>query len=158
MRANLEASKAAPAAADFYYGEMEMRRLAAGRWLSERTLLSLYKWVGGYGVRAWRPFAAYVTILVATTCGFRYRTRWLVTGALAATGADPVSGAGAGRGLQWDRFWDVGAFVARNSISLLSAPASGLTAAGTFLLIGERFAAVALLTLGVLAVRARVQR
>ena len=163
LRASLESSKAAPAAADFYYGELEMRRNASRRWSVERWLLDIYKWVGGYGVRAWRPFATYLTVLAMTAAGFRYRTSWWVTDVLAAQGADPTStttpsGAKVSAGLHFNRFWDAAAFVARNSISLLSAPAAGLTAGGTFVLIAERFAAVTLLALGVLALRARVQR
>lgn len=61
LRAGLEASKAAPAAADFYYGEMEARRGAAPLW-PDRLLLNVYRIFGGYGVRAWRPLATYAAL------------------------------------------------------------------------------------------------
>ena len=146
LRAGLESSKAAPAAADFYYGEMEMRRFAAPCGV-ERGLLATYKWFGGYGVRALRPFATYLALLAITAAGFRCRTTYLVT--------DPKA---AGDGLNLHHFGEAAAYAARNSISLLSAPTTGLTAAGTFVLIADRFLAVTLLALTVLALRARVQR
>lgn len=54
LRTSLEASKAYSAAADFYYGEMEMRRMAAARPSIDRGLIALYKVTSGYGVRASR--------------------------------------------------------------------------------------------------------
>jgi hypothetical protein len=54
LRAALEASKAAPAAADFYYGEMEMRRRSSACPSFDRLLLAIYKCTSGYGLRAWR--------------------------------------------------------------------------------------------------------
>jgi hypothetical protein len=74
LRKGLEDAKDEPGAADFYYGEMEMRRLAArhhrhqntdhngarGRqpsWI-ERRLLDAYWAVSGYGLRAWRTLTA----------------------------------------------------------------------------------------------------
>lgn len=155
LRAGLEASKAAPAAADFYFGEMEMRRLAAPRVSAERFWLAVYKWFGGYGVRAWRPFITYLGLLAATTMMLHARTNWFATDPLTATGAASIDGEG---GLALTRYSSIAAFVTRNSISIFTAPAEGLTAAGTFLFIGERFASVTLLGLVVLALRSRVQR
>ena len=66
LRAGLEASGARPAAADFFYGEMEARRNRIPRpsfkW-SEWWLLSIYKFTSGYGVRPWRSFACYFGIV-----------------------------------------------------------------------------------------------
>jgi uncharacterized protein YjbI with pentapeptide repeats len=81
LRKGLEDAKDEPGAADFYYGETEMRRLAArgsrhrrndnggsakGRrpsW-TERRLLDAYWTVSGYGLRAWRAMAALTILLV----------------------------------------------------------------------------------------------
>jgi hypothetical protein len=154
LRAALEASKAAPAAADFYYGEMEMRRLACKKGSFERKLLWLYKATCGYGLRASRALATYVFVLMTFTVLFRYRTSWFVSDATAAAGGSSSST----HMLNFHRFWDTAAILGRSSVTFLSPIATGLTAAGTLMLILLRFTAPAALALAVLAVRARVQR
>jgi uncharacterized protein YjbI with pentapeptide repeats len=63
LRKGREDSKDAPGAADFYYGEMEMRRRAARG--GERAILTLYWLVSGYGLRASRALIALAaTVLV----------------------------------------------------------------------------------------------
>lgn len=75
LRKAREDSRDAPGASDFYYGEMEMRRLEArGRlrqWqgpgsfalhASTYLLLELYRLFGGYGVRPSRPFFLFVSL------------------------------------------------------------------------------------------------
>ena len=64
LRKAQEDAKNEPGAADFYYGEMEMRRKAATTPRGERVILWLYWLISGYGLRALRPFAA-LTILAA---------------------------------------------------------------------------------------------
>ena len=98
LRAGLEASNAAPAAADFYYGELEPARHAAPRISLDRYLLPTYKWLGGYGVHAWRPFAWYVAVVMATAWLFRYRTRWFVRKFSIFPLTDSTSGSS---GIQW---------------------------------------------------------
>jgi hypothetical protein len=66
LRKGLEDSKNAPGAADFYFGEMEMRR-ASTRRRGERKLLTAYWFVCGYGLRALRAFAAVLLTIVAST-------------------------------------------------------------------------------------------
>ena len=67
LRKALEDSKDEPGAADFYYGEMEMRRRSAP--LIDRFLLTLYWLTSGYGLRAWRALASLaVVIAVAGWC------------------------------------------------------------------------------------------
>jgi uncharacterized protein YjbI with pentapeptide repeats len=69
LRKALEDSKDEPGAADFYYGEMDMRRLAAKPMSVERWLLSLYWLVAGYGLRAWRALASLALVIaVAGWC------------------------------------------------------------------------------------------
>ena len=78
LRKAREDAHDAPGAADFYYGEMEMRRLAAREdllgtkgWgarilhLGSVALLELYRLVGGYGVRPLRPFLIFVAMVFA---------------------------------------------------------------------------------------------
>jgi hypothetical protein len=87
LRKGLEDAKDEPGAGDFYYGEMEMRRLAArgrrhqrnddgggavGRrpsWI-ERRLLDAYWAVSGYGLRAWRALTALAVLLVVCAAMF----------------------------------------------------------------------------------------
>jgi hypothetical protein len=149
LRAALEEGKAAPDAADFYYGEMEMRRLRARseRRLLEASLLRVYKTIGGYGVRAWRPLAAYLLVIAATAIALLVKAsrRHLVT-------ADIVNS------LHLARVGGAFGFVFRNSTSIFQAPADQLTGLGTSVFVLERFAAVSLLALFVLAVRSKVQR
>jgi uncharacterized protein YjbI with pentapeptide repeats len=72
LRKAREDAKDEPGAADFYYGEMEMRRHArpghtggASRGQVERAVLTGYWLVSGYGLRAWRALAALAVVLVA---------------------------------------------------------------------------------------------
>jgi hypothetical protein len=81
LRKGREDTKDEPQAADFYYGEMEMRRRArpplrsdrdgrssgASRGRFERGVLTAYWLVSGYGLRAWRAVAclAVVTAIFA---------------------------------------------------------------------------------------------
>jgi hypothetical protein len=64
LRKAQEDAKNEPGAADFYYGEMEMRRHARSTPLAERLILAAYWAVSGYGLRATRSFVA-LALLVA---------------------------------------------------------------------------------------------
>lgn len=79
LRKALEDVKNEPAAADFYYGEMEMRRHAKTTTAPERAILWLYWLVSGYGLRALR------SLLVLGVLGVIVTTA-LVGWGLAATG------------------------------------------------------------------------
>jgi uncharacterized protein YjbI with pentapeptide repeats len=80
LRKAREDAKDEPGAADFYYGEMEMRRHvrrgrghaqshggtgAGSRGRVERGVLTAYWLVSGYGLRAWRALAWLAVVLVA---------------------------------------------------------------------------------------------
>ncbi|MGP3920942.1 pentapeptide repeat-containing protein [Nonomuraea sp. 10N515B] len=67
LRKSQEDRKDSPGSADFYYGEMEMRRLASPRLSVERGILTLYWIVSGYGLRAWRALALLGASLTITT-------------------------------------------------------------------------------------------
>jgi hypothetical protein len=74
LRKGREAAKDEPGSADFYYGEMEMRRLEASRTRAfEWVLLSLYWLVSGYSLRAWR---ALIALLVVVLLGGVALGRW----------------------------------------------------------------------------------
>ena len=70
IRKALEDSKNEPAAADFYYGEMEMRRFSASLHSFERLLLTSYWIIAGYGQRASRSLLALLVVLMLGTVGF----------------------------------------------------------------------------------------
>lgn len=65
LRRSLESKSDMPGAADFYYGEMEMRRFSAPP--TERVLLSAYRFAAGYGMRAWRAFASWALLIAIST-------------------------------------------------------------------------------------------
>jgi hypothetical protein len=67
LRKAQEDGKNEPRAADFYFGEMEMRRHALSTPLPERLILAAYWLVSGYGLRAMRAFAALTTLIVGAT-------------------------------------------------------------------------------------------
>ena len=69
LRKGREDSKDAPGAADFYYGEMEMRRRAARG--GERALLTLYWLVSGYGLRASRALVALAATVLVFAVAFK---------------------------------------------------------------------------------------
>src|SRR5262249_5695511 len=67
LRKALEDGKNEPGAADFYYGEMEMRRATAkeGRHM-DRWLLNAYWATSGYALRASRALACLSLVIAAT--------------------------------------------------------------------------------------------
>jgi hypothetical protein len=155
LRKGREDSKDEPGAADFYYGEMEMRRHARreraeeerrGRhyrhWTAATTegaVLWLYWLVSGYGLRAWRALAALTVMIGLVGVGFSrvgfhhphpsQAASWLY--ALQAT----VSLEGKARQLSGQ-----------------------LTLPGELLRVGLRFTGPVLLGLALLSIRGRVKR
>ena len=69
LRGGLEDQKNAPGAADFYYGEMEMRRLARPS-LADRFVLWVYWLISGYGLRASRALIAFALAVLAFSIPF----------------------------------------------------------------------------------------
>jgi hypothetical protein len=155
LRKGREDSRDEPGAADFYYGEMEMRRHDRrrqakaerrarhyGHWAAastERAVLWLYWLISGYGLRAWRALAAFAIVIALIGVGFSHvgfrhphpsqLASWLY--ALQAT----VSLEGKARQLSGQ-----------------------LTLPGELLRIGLRFTGPVLLGLAVLSIRGRVRR
>ncbi|GAA2405364.1 hypothetical protein GCM10010420_36330 [Streptomyces glaucosporus] len=169
LRKALEDGKNEPDAADFYYGEMEMRRHDTTRPRGERALLTAYWAVSGYGLRAVRALAWLGAAMLATVVllmGFgipQDSPKQEATGTVPPGGgrvtftidrADPVNPTG-------DRFtgerFDKALGVTLNSVAFRSS-GQYLTTFGTYTEMASRLAEPVLLGLAVLAVRNRVRR
>jgi hypothetical protein len=139
LRKAQEDSKNEPGAADFYYGEMEMRRHDGHTPWTERVIVWLYWLVSGYGLRGLRALAWLAAVVVGMAALLQ---------AIGFNGGDPG-------------FRDVVIYAAESTISITS----GITAltehvswAGEVLRILLRLAGPLLLGLALLAVRNRVKR
>ena len=134
-----EDAKDEPGAADFYYGECEMRRHDPGSPWAERLVLGAYWLLSGYALRAWRALAALAVVIGLVGVGFSrigfhhphpsQLVSWLY--ALQAS----VSLEGKARQLSGQ-----------------------LTLPGELLRVGLRFTGLVLLALAVLSVQGRVRR
>ncbi|MFB8382726.1 pentapeptide repeat-containing protein [Streptomyces rubiginosohelvolus] len=169
LRKAFEDGKHEPGAADFYYGEMEMRRHAGDIPRSERGLLTAYWALSGYGLRASRALAwlgagMLVTIVLLMAFGLAQDTpNQTATGTVPAGGGkvtfeidkdDPQNPTG-------DRFtgerFEKALNVTLNSVVFRSS-GQDLTTAGTYIEMTSRLTEPVLLGLAVLAVRNRVKR
>jgi uncharacterized protein YjbI with pentapeptide repeats len=188
LRKGLEDAKDEPGAADFYYGEMEMRRLAArgrghrdnanggptGRrpaW-TERRLLDAYWAVSGYGLRAWRALTALTVLLLGCAALFTLPAfAHLPVIPQHVSSVDLRTGTlqyelGAQPGVKSDTtaavtFGTALEFTARESLTLTRAAGTPLlqtTGVGTAVDIALRLLAPLLLGLALLAVRGRTKR
>ncbi|MFF3249106.1 pentapeptide repeat-containing protein [Streptomyces sp. NPDC002870] len=170
LRKAFEDGKNEPEAADFYYGEMEMRRKNTKRTVPERALLTLYWAVSGYGLRAsralaWLLVAMLTTMMLMMLWGVakddpKPESKGTVKGqqiALTTDKPDPVNpdGSLASR-VSTDRF-EKSARVVINSVVFRSS-GQDLTTAGTYTEMVSRLVEPVLLGLAVLAVRGRVKR
>jgi hypothetical protein len=138
LRRSLEAKGNEPGAADFYYGEMEMRRRASAT-LPERLILWLYWLASGYSLRGWRALAWLIAIVIALGALLQ---------AIGFNGGDPS-------------FRDALIYAAQSTISLPSNNRSLLdhvSWAGEVLRIVLRLVGPVLLALALLSVRNRVKR
>jgi uncharacterized protein YjbI with pentapeptide repeats len=163
LRKGREDAKDEPGAADFYYGEMEMRRLNPTAPWAERLVLWLYWLSSGYALRAWRALASLAVVVLLASVLFAFwgfpesepGFRPVGTdpnGALIyrPEPADPPPGLG--------RLPESVRFSARSATALLRGPDRRLTPVGEWLEIGLRFAGPVLLGLAVLSIRGRVRR
>ncbi|MFI9155682.1 pentapeptide repeat-containing protein [Streptomyces sp. NPDC053367] len=169
LRKAFEDGKHEPGAADFYYGEMEMRRHADDIPRSERGLLTAYWALSGYGLRAsralaWLGAAMLVTIVLLMAFGLAQTTPKQT-----ATGTVPVGGGKVafeidkddpqnptGNRFTGERF-EKALNVTLNSVVFRSS-GQDLTTAGTYIEMTSRLTEPVLLGLAVLAVRNRVKR
>jgi hypothetical protein len=174
LRKALEDSKNEPGAADFYYGECEMRRhdKTKGTSRSERARLRVYWAISGYGLRAWRALTWLAVAMTATVVAMMLwglpadDPKPTITGRQAPAGQtltlvtdtpDPVNPPGPLTDrLTTDRFEKALRTVV-NSVVFRSS-GQDLTTAGTYTEMASRFAEPVLLVLAPLAIRNRVRR
>ncbi|MER7236085.1 pentapeptide repeat-containing protein [Streptomyces olivaceus] len=169
LRKAFEDSKNEPGAADFYYGEMEMRRHDHATTRAERGLLCSYWLLSGYGLRAsralgWLAVAMFLTVMLLMGVGLPQDTpQQEATGALPPGGgtvtfeidsADPQNPTS-------DRFsgkrFEKALNITLNSVVFRSS-GQNLTTTGTYIEMFSRVTEPVLLGLAVLAVRNRVKR
>ncbi|OKI49485.1 hypothetical protein AMK17_38155 [Streptomyces sp. CB00072] len=170
LRKAFEDSKNEPGAADFYYGEMEMRRHdRANTTRAEHGLLNGYWLLSGYGLRAsralgWLAAAMLVTIMLLMGFGLpKDAPKQEATGTVPPGGGrvtfeidknDPQNPTG-------DRFsgqrFEKALNITLNSVVFRSS-GQDLTTAGTYIEMASRVTEPILLGLAVLAIRNRVKR
>jgi uncharacterized protein YjbI with pentapeptide repeats len=137
LRKAREDEKDEPGAADFYYGEMEMRRLASDTPRGERLILTAYWALSGYGLRSSRALSA----LAVLTAGLSF--------ALWRFGFATVDHHRPG-------YWR--ALTYSLGAATLHPPTRHLTTLGEALAIGFRVAGPVLLGLALVSIRGRVRR
>jgi uncharacterized protein YjbI with pentapeptide repeats len=183
LRKGLEDKKDEPGAADFYYGEMEMRRHSKRQDVHlERTLrfrnggfgvsaaaeyaiLSLYWLVSGYGLRAWRALTSLTAVVVVASFIFAF---WgFAAPDQPAFRAVDVDSEGTlvyerqqvDQPTGWDELPTALRYSAQATTALLRGPdVRALTAVGEWTQIALRLIGPVLLGLAVLSVRGRVKR
>ncbi|MFF3751718.1 hypothetical protein ACFYYH_14850 [Streptomyces sp. NPDC002018] len=170
LRKAFEDSKDEPGAADFYYGEMEMRRRGrAGTTRAERGLLHGYWLLSGYGLRAsralgWLASTMLITVVLLMGVGLpKDNPKQEATGTVPPGGgkvtfeidkADPQNPTGPKfTGKRFEKSLNV----TLNSVVFHSS-GQDLTTVGTNVEMTSRLTEPVLLGLAVLAVRNRVKR
>ncbi|RII13369.1 hypothetical protein DSC45_23755 [Streptomyces sp. YIM 130001] len=170
LRKTFEDGKHEPGAADFYYGEMEMRRHADDIPWAERSLLAAYWAISGYGLRAsralgWLLLAMTATVLAMMLWGLpkddpKPESTGTVDGqriSMTTDTANPVNPDGPYRErLSAGRF-EKSLQVVINSVVFRSS-GQELTTRGTYTEMLSRIGEPVLLGLAVLAVRGRIKR
>jgi hypothetical protein len=139
LRKAQEDNKNEPGAADFYYGEMEMRRLDQHTPFAERLILWLYWLVSGYGLRGLRALIGLVAVVVGLAGLLQ---------AIGFNGGDP-------------RFRDTLIYAAQSTLSITSGNKTlieHVSWAGEVMRIVLRLVGPLLLGLALLSVRNRVKR
>jgi uncharacterized protein YjbI with pentapeptide repeats len=179
LRKGREDNKDEPGAADFYYGEMEMRRKARSSPPAEKLILAVYWLISGYSLRAWRAFSVLI-ILTAIFAGlfqlygFKYPDepfyREAITTSSATTAsASPQPTMASKRPVRWppsiQEAWEATIkpeawtySVGTATAIFVALPDAELTAAGRRFRIVLRLIGPLLLGLGILSLRGRVKR
>jgi uncharacterized protein YjbI with pentapeptide repeats len=174
LRKALEDSKNEPGAADFYYGEMEMRRQgvadsprrqAWGRGIprAEQGIITLYWLLSGYGLRASRAIAVLVALIAVSTVAFHlygFQDRVRPFAAKSELKAQPKIGFPPTLGEVFDGAKSIEAltYAAGTATAIVGAPDAQLTQTGRALRLWLRIFSPLLIGLALLAVRGRVKR
>jgi hypothetical protein len=171
LRNGRETIKDEPGAADFYYGEMEMRRQAeAGPGFAtrrtpavERALVTLYWLVSGYALRSSRVLATLGVVIVAFAAlfesvgfkgeGAQARVKGVSPGGALVYESLPMSGRG-----DLAAALDAITFTAGTATAVIAAPTRPLTRAGEALRVLLRILGPILVGLALLSFRGRVKR
>ncbi|MFD7278390.1 pentapeptide repeat-containing protein [Streptomyces sp. NPDC059862] len=171
LRKALEDGLNEPGAADFYYGEMEMRRRDHEISVSERGLLHSYWALSGYGLRAsraigWLLSAMAVTVLLMMGLGLpNTNPKQEASGIVSSPGAkttlvldkpEPTLNLPVRDRFTSKRLEKAGQIVL-NSVVFRSS-GQDLTTAGTWIEMISRFTEPVLLGFAALAVRGRIKR
>ncbi|MBL1102700.1 hypothetical protein [Streptomyces coffeae] len=170
LRKAFEDGKNEPGAADFYYGEMEMRRHDHETPRAERGLLGAYWALSGYGLRAsravgWLLMALTATVLAMMLWGVpqeapKPRSTGALTGrsiTMTTDTPDPVNPEGPYRERLSTKRFEKSLRVVINSVVFRSS-GQELTTAGTYTEMASRLVEPVLLGFAVLAIRGRVKR
>ena len=170
LRKSYEDSSNEPGAADFYYGEMEMRRADTGTDRAERGLLTAYWALSGYGLRAARALgfllaAVTLTMLVMMLWGLpnadtTSRSTGTVTGrhvTLTTDSPAPVNPTGPLHQRLTSGRFEKSLRVVVNSVIFRSS-GQDLTTTGTYTEMASRLTEPVLLGLAAFAVRGRIKR
>jgi uncharacterized protein YjbI with pentapeptide repeats len=139
LRKGREDAKDEPGAADFYYGEMELRRHNTSAPRAERLVLWLYWLVSGYGLRGLRALAWLTVVVIGLAALLQ---------SVGFNGGDPA-------------FRDALIYAAQSTVSIASsneALTDQVSWAGEVLRIVLRLIGPLLLGLALLSVRNRVKR
>jgi hypothetical protein len=163
LRKGREDAKDEPGAADFYYGEMEMRRYDRATPWVERLVLWLYWLVSGYALRAWRALTMLAAVVLLAPVafalwGFPSSEPGFRAVRVDARGALVYQQQPAGPPPGVQRLPAAIRFSARSATALLRGPDRTLTPLGEWLEIALRFLGPVLLGLAVVSVRGRVRR
>ena len=138
LRKAQEDGKNEPGAADFYYGEMEMRRNDTAAPIGERLILLFYWMICGYGLRALRALGGLAVLVVLAAIAFQ---EW-------------------GFGSSHPAFGTCFLYAAQSTVSLETKLATlpSLTWQGEVLRLAMRLLGPVFLGLALLAIRNRVKR
>ncbi|MFF4551105.1 pentapeptide repeat-containing protein [Streptomyces sp. NPDC001406] len=170
LRKAFEDGKNEPGAADFYYGECEMRRHdRTGTPTVERRLLWAYWLLSGYGLRAsraagWLLAAMSLTVLLLVGFGLPTHDPDTATAGtlhgnkitLYTSTPAPALHGGWDQRMTWTRA-EGATRVAVNSVIFRSS-GQNLTTAGTYIEMASRLLEPTLLALAILAIRGRIKR
>ncbi|MDF2267419.1 pentapeptide repeat-containing protein [Streptomyces coacervatus] len=170
LRKSFEDSKNEPDAADFYYGEMEMRRKDRERLFAERSLLTIYWALSGYGLRATRALVWLVLAMTGTLLAMMFwglpantpnsESIGKITGKevrLITSSPAPTNPTGPVLERISTKRFEASLRVVTNSVIFRSSN-QDLTTTGTYAEMASRLSEPILLGFAILAVRGRIKR